>query len=88
MMKERKIVKGLCPVMGYEMQSTQCTNCKYNRVKNVQAFYYASKSKIKTTGSVCVAPDKLSVGPAGENGVPKTGTPSTPKLGTIHKHYV
>ena len=51
------IRKGTCPVTGYEKQSLQCANCRYNRVDNLVRFAACQKTECKTTGTVCIATD-------------------------------
>lgn len=49
------IRKGTCPVTGYEKQSLQCANCRYNRVDNLVRFAACQKTECKTLGTVCIA---------------------------------
>lgn len=51
----KKIDTGICPITGYERQSLQCANCRYNRVDNLIRFSACQKTECKTQGTVCIA---------------------------------
>ncbi len=56
-MPAASIKKGECPVTGYEMQSVQCANCRYNRVEDLVRFAACQRTECKTLGTVCIATD-------------------------------
>lgn len=50
---------GVCPVTKRQKQTTDCANCRYNRVVNYNNFYHNNlfpSFKNKTAGTVCIAP--------------------------------
>lgn len=53
-----RIEEGICSVTGYQRQSLQCANCRYNRVEHDEIFLNAAHTENQTLGSYCVAPIK------------------------------
>lgn len=54
-----RIDTGYCHITKRQKQTTECANCRYNRVVNFAPFYHNSlfpTFKNKTVGTVCIAP--------------------------------